>query len=92
VDYNKDGKRTVETKPIGICQDCRRKLFERLLDGGATSVTLPITKSNQVMKMITINRSQFQTVHDKIQALGDTPSTARSNAMWDIMEEAACGC
>jgi len=83
------------TGPVGVCARCRGDIFDPLIEGGAESVTLPVTRSRQIQGSITIHRADFESVQREIRAAvanaGDS-TVRRSEAAWDVLEKYSKGC
>ena len=66
---------------------CRTKMFDQLQRGGENSITIPITKSNEIIKETTIPVNKFD---DMIQAELKQLSGSnlkKSNNAWEVLEK-----
>lgn len=87
------GKFSTGSKPVGVCSNCRKDMFEILKDSGAQSVQIPVTKSNVTQGSLTIQSKDFGTVQkelDKIKSLNNP--RIRSDKTWDILKKDSNKC
>ncbi|MBS0028071.1 DUF6531 domain-containing protein [Chitinophaga sp. 22321] len=74
--------------PVGMCTKCRTQMFDHLKEGGANSVTFPVTKANVIVDHLTINHTEFDAAQADLQALlrQKMGTVKRSNEAWDKLE------
>ena len=76
------------TKPVGVCSGCRTDIFSVLQQGGATGVTIPITRGNKLQGTVSIESSQFASVRRQLESLRRRGLSNRqtSDEAWEILE------
>ncbi len=76
------------TKPVGVCSKCRSDIFGVLSEGGAKSVSIPVTKGNVHTGSITIQSEHFGRIQAEIDRINSGPGSARtkSDASWKVLQ------
>jgi RHS repeat-associated protein len=80
-------------KVIPVCVDCRTDMFKKLMDGGANSVTIPVTKGKRKYKPIKIPSENFEKVYKAllpIKAIPKKYSGTRSRMAWEVLNKYKC--
>ena len=77
------------TKPVGVCTNCRTNMFDVLEKGGANSVTMPITKGNKVLGAVTVPSEKFGVVGSELEKIrsGSGTNRQKSDAAWDVLKK-----
>jgi RHS repeat-associated protein len=77
------------TKPVGVCRNCRTDMFDVLEKGGAKSVTMPITKGNKVLGTVMIPAEKFGVVGDELHKIrmGKGTDRTKSDAAWEVLKK-----
>jgi RHS repeat-associated protein len=77
------------TKPVGVCTNCRADMFKILDEGGAKSVTFPMTKGNKVGDAIKIPAEKFAVVRAELVKVRDGGKAfgPRSDEAWEVLEK-----
>jgi len=75
--------------PAGMCVKCRTEMFEKLETYGANSVTVPVTKSNQVVGELTIPAENFSKARAELESIrsGGGSNLQKSEAAWGVLEK-----
>ncbi|NLR78341.1 DUF6531 domain-containing protein [Chitinophaga eiseniae] len=78
-----------EDAPVGMCVKCRTQMFDYLKEGGANSVTIPVTKANVTIDHLTIMRDEFDAAQKDLQKLlkEKMGTVKRSDKAWEKLEE-----
>lgn len=79
-------------KPVGVCSKCRSNIFGVLDEGGAKSVTVPVTKGNVTVDQYKINRSDFGRVQAEVDRINAGSGNARSKSdkAWKVLKKYKC--
>jgi hypothetical protein len=80
-------------KVIPVCVDCRTDMFKKLMDGGAKSVTLPVTVGRRKFKPIKIPSENFEKVYKELLPIKAIPKRfagRRSKAAWKVLNKYKC--
>lgn len=76
-------------KPVGVCSKCRSNVFGVLAEGGAKSVTIPVTKGNVTVDSYKIKSDDFGRVQAEIDKInkGSGNPRSKSDAAWDVLKK-----
>jgi RHS repeat-associated protein len=78
--------------PIGVCTKCRTSMFDYLIEGNASSVTIPKTINGNFKGNIKIDASNFEHARSALQGIRNGPGTdtQKSQQAWKTLESMSC--